>query len=192
MKSSQFAEEINDRLLEAKIEIEKKLINGVKDTGSTSGIRKMGGLIEFADTSNDVAATGEVNESTVKEAMRNLWKQDLADGNYYAIVNADVKEDIDAIYENRYNYNHTETNFGLVVDSVSTNYGTVNFVLSKHVPTDKAVFFNDKYVDLAYLRSPHFEPLAKTGDNVKGQVVAEATLKVGSPKGISVVTVSEA
>ncbi|WP_311921690.1 DUF5309 family protein [Heyndrickxia sporothermodurans] len=50
--------------------------------------------------------------------------------------------------------------------------------------------FNDSYVDLAYLREPHFEPLAKTGDSIKGQVIAEATLKVGSKKGVAVVTVS--
>ncbi|MFD2638426.1 SU10 major capsid protein [Piscibacillus salipiscarius] len=190
MKSSQLAEEVNDRLLELKINMEKKLINGLKDDGSTSGIRHMSGLIEFADASNAVAATDAVTEDNIKTAMRNLWDQDLAEGTYYALVNADIKEDVDAIYQDRYNYNHKQTNFGLVVDSVTTNYGTVNFILSKHVPVDKAVFFNDAYVDLAYLREPHFEPLAKTGDSVKGQVIAESTLKVGSPKGVGVLTVT--
>ncbi|MGR9049229.1 SU10 major capsid protein [Halobacillus faecis] len=194
MKASQLSKEVSDRLLELKINMEKKFINGVKADGSTTPFkRQMSGLIEFADASNDVAVTGGVVvENTVKEAMRNLWEQDLAEGQVYALVNADVKEDIDAIYSDSYQYNHVTTNFGLKVDSINTNYGTVNLVLSKHVPADKAVFFNDSYVDLAYLRQPHFEPLAKTGDSVKGHVIAEATLKVGSPKGISVVTVSQA
>lgn len=189
MKSSQFASEVNDRLLELKINMEKKLINGVKADGSTAPYkRQMSGLIEFADASN--AVTGIATEDTVKQVMRNLWSQDLAEGNYYAIVNADIKEAIDNIYKDRYGYNHVTTDFGLLVDSINTNYGKVNFVLSKHVPADKAVFFNDAYVDLAYLRQPHFEPLAKTGDSTKGQVIAEATLKVASPKAVAVLTVT--
>lgn len=191
MKSTQFAEEVNDRLLELKINMEKKFINGLKADGSTTPFkRQLSGLLEFADATNAVSATGAVTEDTVKEVMRNLWNQDLAEGTVYAFVNADIKEQIDAIYKDRYGYSHVTTNFGLLVDSINTNYGTVHFVLSKHVPADKMVVFNDSYVDLAYLREPHFEPLAKTGDNVKGQVIAEATLKVGSPKGVAVVTVA--
>lgn len=191
MKSTQFAEEVNDRLLELKINMEKKFINGLKADGSVTPFkRQLSGLIQFADATNAVSATGAVTEDTVKEVMRNLWNQDLAEGTVYAFVNADIKEQIDAIYKDRYGYSHVTTNFGLLVDSINTNYGTVHFVLSKHVPADKMVVFNDSYVDLAYLREPHFEPLAKTGDNVKGQVIAEATLKVGSPKGVAVVTVA--
>ncbi|MGG4039288.1 SU10 major capsid protein [Heyndrickxia ginsengihumi] len=191
MKSTQLAEEVNDRLLELKINMEKKFINGLKADGSVAPFkRQLSGLIEMADPSNAVAVTGSVTEDNIKQVMRNLWNQDLAEGNVYAFVNADLKEQIDAIYKDKYGYNHVTTNFGLLVDSINTNYGTVNFVLSKHVPADKMVVFNDNYVDLAYLREPTFEPLAKTGDSVKGQVVAEATLKVGSKKGVAVVTVT--
>lgn len=191
MKSTQFAEEVNDRLLELKINMEKKFINGLRNDGSTAPFkRQLSGLIEMADPSNAVEVTGAITEDDVKKVMRNLWNQDLAEGTYYALVNADVKEQIDSIYKDKYGYNHVTTNFGLVVDSVNTNYGIVNLVLSKHVPTDNMVVFNDGYVNLAYLREPAFEPLAKTGDSVKGQVVAEATLKVASPKGVGVVTVT--
>lgn len=191
MKSTQFADEINDRLLELKISIEKKLINGVKKDGSTTPFkRQMSGLIEFADPTNAVAVTGAISEDKIKEVMRKLWNQNLAEGNNYAIVGADIKEQIDAIYKDRYSYSHVTTNFGLLVDSINTNYGTVHLMLSKHVPADKMVVFNDAYVDMANLREPAFEPLAKTGDSVKGQVVAETTLKVGSPKAVAVLTVT--
>lgn len=191
MKSTQFAEEINDRLLELKINMEKKFINGLKADGSVAPYkRQLSGLIEMAHASNAVSVTGAVTEETVKEVMRKLWNQDLAEGNYYAFVGADIKEQIDAIYKDRYSYQHKTTSFGLLVDEIATNYGNVQFVLSKNTPADKMVVFNDNYVDLVYLREPHFEPLAKTGDNVKGQVIAEATLKAGSKKAIAVVTVA--
>lgn len=188
MANGQLAQEVSDRLLELKVNMERKLINGQKDDGSVTGIRKMSGLIQFADPSNAVPVTGDVTEETIKNIARKLWEQDLAEGAIYAFVNADIKEQIDAIYKDRYNYNHVTTNFGALVDTVNTNYGVVNFVLSKHVPADKIVAFNDNYVDLAYLREPHFEPLAKNGDSTRGQVIAEATLKIASPKGVSVAT----
>lgn len=191
MNTTQFAEEVNDRLLELKIAIEKKLINGVRNDGSTSPyVRHMNGLIEFADKENVATATEVIKETTIKNIMKKLWNQDLLDGEYFALVNADIKEQIDDIYKERYNYQHVTTDFGLVVDSINTNYGKLNLMLSKHVPSDKMVVFNENYVDLVYLREPHFEALAKTGDAIKGQVIAEATLKVGSPKGIGIVTVS--
>ncbi|MGG3892506.1 SU10 major capsid protein [Geobacillus stearothermophilus] len=191
MQSTQFASEVNDRLLEVKVNIEKKLINGIRNDGSTAPFkRQMAGLIQFADPANAINVTGKVTEDHIKQAMRNLWNQDLAEGTYYALVNADIKEQIDNIYKDRYSYQHKETNFGLVVDSIETNYGTLNLVLSKHVPADKMVVFNDAYINLVYLREPVFEPLAKTGDSVKGQVIAEATLKVASPKAVAVVTVA--
>ncbi|ASA96515.1 DUF5309 domain-containing protein [Anoxybacillus flavithermus] len=191
MQSNQFASEVNDRLLELKINLEKKLINGTKNDGSTAPFkRQMAGLIAFADPTNAVNVKSKITEDHVKQVMRNLWNQDLAEGQYYALVNADIKEQIDAIYKDRYSYQHKTTNFGLVVDSIETNYGTLNLILSKHVPANKMVVFNDAYINLVYLREPTFEPLAKTGDSVKGQVIAEATLKVASPKAVAVVTVA--
>ncbi|MFV2046880.1 phage major capsid protein [Bacillus sp. UMB0899] len=191
MKRNQLAEEVNDRLLELKINMEKKFINGLKADGSATPFkRQLSGLIEMADPTNAVSVTGSITEEKVKEVMRNLWNQDLAEGTVYAFLNADLKEQVDNIYKEKYGYNHVTTSFGLLVESINTNYGKVNFVLSKHVPADKIVVFNDAYVDLVYLREPHFEPLAKTGDSVKGHVIAESTLKVGSKKAVAVVTVT--
>lgn len=187
MQSTQFSAEVADRLLELKVNMEKKFINGLRADGSKTPFkRQLSGLVEMADATN--AVTAPIDEAAIEQIMRNLWGQNLAEGQVYAFVNADIKEEIDAIYKGNYSYNHVTTSFGLLVDEINTNYGSVKFVLSKHVPADKVVFFNDAYVDLAYLREPHFEQLAKTGDSVKGQVVAEATLKVGSKKAVAVLT----
>ncbi|QTB24547.1 DUF5309 family protein [Lysinibacillus sphaericus] len=192
MQSGKFDEEVADRLLELKIKLESILINGLKKDGSkTPFIRQMSGLIEFADATNNVAVTGAITESDIKTAMRNLWNQDLAEGQVYALINADLKEQIDAIYKDRYGYQHVTTSFGLLVDEINTNYGSVKFILSKHTPADKVVFVNDAYVNMIALREAHFEALAKTGDNTKGHVVGEYTLKVGSPKAVTVLTVTQ-
>ncbi|MTT32703.1 phage major capsid protein [Terrilactibacillus sp. BCM23-1] len=189
MKSNQFSEEINDRLLEVKINIENKLINGVKNDGSVSPFkRQLSGLIEFADASNAIG--GAVTKQNVKDMARKLWDQKLVGGNVFAFVNADIKEQIDALYEGNVTYNAPVDTFGVLAQNIITNYGTIKLVLSRHVPADKAVFFNDAYVGLANLRDAHFEPLAKTGDSTKGQIVAETTLKVASPKAVGVFTLA--
>lgn len=188
MQRNKFSEEVSDRLLELKINLEKTLINGLKDDGSTTGIRKMSGIIEFADAANNVT-TGD-GVGALLEGMRKMWNNDLSEGQYYAFVNADIKEEIDTHYQSSYSYQHKTTNFGLLVETINTNYGTVNLVLSKHVPADKIVLFNDKYVDLVSLREAHFEALAKTGDSTKGHIVGEYSLKVASSKGVAVLTIA--
>jgi hypothetical protein len=190
MKATQFSEEINDRLLELKMNMENAFFNSTKNDGSASPyVRRMSGLIEAADASNAINVN-EMTQAVLKQAMRNLWEKKLVSGNYYAFVNADIKDQIDALYDSQVRYNQPVTSpFGTLVNQVQTNYGLLNVVLSRHVPSDKIVTVNDAYLAIAFLRQPVFEPLAKTGDNVRGQVVAEATLKIASPKAVSVTTV---
>lgn len=190
MQSTKFNEEIADRLLELKMKLETVLINGLKKDGSkTPFIRQMSGLIEMADNTN--AKSNSDVEALIKDGMRTLWNNKLTGGTYYAFVNADVKETIDGIYKDKYSYQHKETNFGLLVETINTNYGVVNVVLSRDIPANKIVLFNDSYVNMAALRPVTFTPLAKTGDSTKGHVVGEYTLKVGSPKAVAVLTVTE-
>lgn len=185
-----FTDEINDRLAEVKVNIEKRLINGVKNDGSVGGIRKMDGLVNFADASNQItgASAGVITEAEVKSIARKLWEKGVGAGEIYALVNADIKEQIDEIYKDRYNYVAQTNEFGLVVQSIDTNYGRINFVLDRHAPVDKIIAFDINQVSVAYLREPQFELLGKTGDSVAGQVVAEATLEVGSKKAVAVYT----
>jgi uncharacterized protein YcgL (UPF0745 family) len=187
-----FAEEINDRLIEMKVRIENALVNGVRDDGSSSGIRKMDGILQFVDPANKV--TGEtanvITESEVKELAKRLWQQGVPSSEFYVLTNADLKEQIDELYKNSYRYVAQQNAFGLIVDTVRTNYGNLNFVLSRHVPADKLVAFDINYLALAFLRQPQFQALAKTGDSIKGMVLAELTLKAASKKAIAEYTLA--
>lgn len=191
MQSAKFTEEVADRLLELKMNLEKVLINGTKADGSQAPfIRKMAGVIESADTEN--AGTGADVVALLKDGMQNLWNNDLSEGSYYAFVNADVLEKFNKAYEGNYSYSHVTTNFGLQVSSINTNFGVVNIVLSKNMPVDKIMLFNESYLNMVALREAHFESLAKTGDSTKGQIVGEYSVKVGSPKAVAVLTVTPA
>lgn len=189
MKRDQFPSEVADRLLELKINLEGILLNGIKDDGSVTGVRKMSGLQEFADASNDVSGFDTDVEKVLQDGMERLWNQNLLDGEYYWFVDAGTKRFLDRYYKDAYGYTHKETNFGLIVNTVNTNFGLVNVVMSKHITEGKTILFNENYVDLVALREATFEPLAKTGDAERGQIVGEYTIKVGSPKAIARLTV---
>lgn len=189
--SDLFAEEINDRLIEMKVNMEKKLISGVRNDGSASPyIRRMDGILQFALAEQSISngTAGTLIEDDVKNTVKTLWTAGMATGQYIAMVNADLKERIDALYDGKYSYIAQESLFGLVVSSIATNYGTIKLLLNRHMPTDKLVVFDPNYLKVSYLRQPAFEMLAKTGDSVQGQVIAELTLKVLNQKAISVLT----
>lgn len=189
-----FAQEINDRLAEVKVAIEKRLINGVKDDASVSGVRKMAGLLSFVDAGNvfDSENVGSITEKDVRGLARKLFDAGNENAEIYVLVSADTKEMIDELYKGQYGYTHKEDNFGIVVSSINTNYGTLNFVVDRYMADDKLVAFDINAVSIAFLRQPAFEQLAKTGDNVKGQVVAEATLEVASKKAVAQLNIKQA
>jgi hypothetical protein len=179
-----FSAEVADRLLELKVAMEKALTTGTRNDGSaTPFVRRMDGIEKWADSNNIV--TNGFSEEAVKETIKKLWLQGLPSGEYFALVNADIKEMVDAIYKDSYSYIAQNSVFGLVVDSVRTNYGTVHFVLSRHASADKMTVFDLNQLAIDFLRQPAFEPLAKVGDSVRGQVIAEATLRVGSKKAVA-------
>jgi hypothetical protein len=180
------ASEINDRLIEMKVNIEKALINGEKNDGSqTPYIRKMDGILSFATDAQTVRGKA-LDETYFKQTTKKLWDAGLPSQNYYCLVNADLKETIDGLYEQKYNYVAQESLFGLVTRTVQTNYGTVSIILNRHMPTDKLVIFAPEYFRVSYLRKPFYEVLGKTGDFIQGEVIAELTLKCLNQKAIAV------
>lgn len=184
--------EINDRQIELAIAIEKALLSGNKNDGSTGEARQMDGLINFIDTKNIVEADTIITEKDIRSLAKSLFEAGNEEGEFYAFVNADMKEKIDDIFENKYSYIHKVNDFGIVVDEVVTSFGTINVVLDRFAPADKIVAVNIDALKLAMLREPHYEELAKTGDSIKGQVVGELTLEVASKKAVAVLNVSPA
>ncbi|KAF1304844.1 SU10 major capsid protein [Enterococcus sp. JM9B] len=181
-----FASEINDRLIEVKADLEKALLTSTKNDGSDGKPRKMSGLIEFADPENLVQEP--VSETAIKELARKLWEKGFEGENLYLFVNADIKEELDSLYKDKYFYPAKTNDFGLLVNTIETNYGVINVVLDRYMPTEKAVLFDLDQLSIKFLkgRQPHYEPLGKRGDNLEGLVLLEATLEVGSKKSVAV------
>lgn len=183
-------EEVQDRLAELKVNIERKLLKGEFADGSVDGIRRMKGLLNFVPDINKV--NDEFSEKTFKETVKKLWDAGLTTGKYIAMVNADLKEQIDEIYKDKYFYVAKENEFGLVVHNVQTNYGNVEIILNRHMPVDKIIIFDPAFLRLSFLqnRTPHMELLPSQGDYVQAMVLAECTLKVLNEKAVALFTLA--
>lgn len=193
MKSTTFSQEIADRLIEIKQGIEKSITSGVRNDGSASPyIRKLDGIEQWAASANQITASTptQVSEDDIKRLVKCFWSQGLPTQQYFALVNSDLKEQIDTIYKDSYSYIHQNSVFGLLVDGIRTNYGTLYFLLSRYASSDKITAFAPNFISLDYLRKPMFEPLAKIGDATSGEVVCEATLRVGSKRAVAQLTVT--
>ncbi len=188
-----YTSEMADRLVELKVNLEKELTNGVKNDGSaTPFIRKMDGIFSFVDEGNKITeASGDAfTEEVFKSTVKKLWDNGLGSNGYVALCNADLKEKIDGFYNTQYNYNAPQGEFGLVANGINTNFGHVSLILDRHIPEGSLIVFDPSYIRLGFLRTPFSEILAKTGDSVKGQVIAEATLKVLNSKALATFTIS--
>lgn len=187
-----YTSEMADRLVELKVNLEKALTNGVKNDGSASPFkRRMDGLFSFVDAGNKVTAIDVTpTETDFKNTVKKLWDNGLGSNGYICLCNADLKEIIDGFYNAQYNYNAPTGEFGLVANKINTNFGNVDLMLDRHIPEGKLIVFDPNYVRLGFLRTPFSEVLAKTGDNVKGQVIAEATLKVLNGKALATLSLA--
>ncbi|MEA5008591.1 DUF5309 family protein [Clostridium tyrobutyricum] len=185
-----YTSEMADRLVELKVNLEKALTNGVKNDGSaTPFVRRMDGIFNFVDAGNKIT-NSSLTEDEFKATVKRLWDNGLGSNGYVCLANADLKEKIDTFYQTQYNYNAPTGEFGLVANKINTNYGNVSLILDRHIPEGNLIIFDPNYVRLGFLRTPFSEVLAKTGDNVKGQVLAEATIKVLNSKALATFTIA--
>lgn len=183
--SDMMASEVQDRLTEMKVGLEKSLLKGVKKDGSTTPfIRKMAGLQSFVPETNKTKGA-TFTEKLFKDTVKKLWENGLGSNEFVALVNADLKEEIDAFYKDAYNYIAQEDKFGLVATTIATNYGNVKLVLDRHMDADKIIVFDPSFLEVSFLRNPQFEKLGKTGDSEKGQVLTEASIKVLNEKAVA-------
>ncbi|WP_110932374.1 SU10 major capsid protein [Paenibacillus bouchesdurhonensis] len=189
---NQFAQETDNRLLELKINLERKLVSGAKDDGSASPyIRRLQGVENWVDSANitTAATPATVSEDDIIATLQKLWGNS-GSGAYYALVNAPIKNQLDKLYKDAYHYVAQTNSFGLTVNRIQTSYGTIDVLLSPFADANKMTIFDPNDLKIEFLRQPQFQPLGKQGDATEGFVVAEATLYVASGKKLAQLDIS--
>lgn len=177
-----FNAEVNDRLIEAKRDLEWYMLNGTKTSEADSTPRQMNGLMNMVASGNVIDAQGYTfDEDLILDGMQSMWDHG-SQGEYYAFVNAGVKRLINGfskVGNIRVNINDgTAVQHGVTIAKLDTDFGTVNLVLNRHMAANDILVVDLENVEIAELRPTFFEALPKAGDYFKGHIINESTIKL--------------
>lgn len=153
--------------------IERHLFyNKAADAGSATTPRVMGGLQAFL-TTNKVQGTS-LTQAMIESAVR-LAYEDGGTGPWIAPVApanmSKIKNFYDATTVLR--VDRTETTVGMNITQIETPFGTVNLVLDRWAPTTIIPLIDAKHAGMMTYYPFTQEPLAKTGDYERSEVVGE-------------------
>lgn len=193
---NEYANEIADRLLELKRDMEYFFISGTKAVENDSTPRQMNGLMNLVGHSIDLTSS-ELTEDVLIDAMEKMWECGVSSENIYAFCGATIKRKINKLLADnsstriaaQLGQRHP---LGIMVDKLVSDFGDFNLVLNRHMPKDAILIVDLNEVEIATLRPVFFQELAKTGDYTKGQIITENTIKLlNSKAGVKIINIGE-
>ncbi|MBX9160038.1 SU10 major capsid protein [Bacillus cereus] len=179
----EMASEINDRMIEAKDDLEWYLLQGTKADESGTTPRQMNGLINLINSRNKFAATGgKLSADDLIKAFRLCWEKG-AGGDKLVQCGAQVAEFIDKLFKVEKGVMIPALQgggniIGLTADVIHTRYGRGNIVLNRHMPDGALAIVDLNQVRIRPLRKMAAEKLAKTGDSEKQMIAGEYSLEL--------------
>lgn len=168
------AQEIEDRIVEIKKDLENSIINGTKAEGDP---RAMGGILEGKNIT-DLAAAPLTVEHLEAELVKLHNAGCIKD--VYLLVNPTDKSKLDKVILEKERY-QVNIGTGQVVAGVSVQkYWSslgfqVNILVTPNVTAGKLVFVDLGHMELPVLRDLQATDLAVTGDSQEKMIVAEVT-----------------
>lgn len=148
-----------------------------------------GGAVNItADGTVDVAQSGEVTKDSLDALMQEVYDNGgiLESETATLIVPSAQKPKVTKAYITDQKYaESSRTVGGVSVQTILTDFGTLNVMLDRHMPRDTIAVVSLEECAPVYLEIPgkgHFfaEPLAKTGANEKVQLYGETGLLYGN------------
>jgi hypothetical protein len=126
------------------------------------------------------AGTNELTENLINTAMRLTWEQSSGRVNTIVVNGAQKRRINQFVSSTARHYSPADQRFSELVSVYESDYGVCNVILSRWVPSDTVLLIDSTRIDVLPLsgRSFSFQPLARTGDNLAGQVLGEYTLEM--------------
>lgn len=168
--------------------IEKGVYKGTRSAGSSAAPRSFGGLGTFvtnnAINSGSAAVTQAKFENALKAAYLDGGKPSKA---FVSPTNMQV---IKNFYDsaNFLRVDTKEKTVGMTIEKIITPYGTVDLIMDRWAPDSTIYILDPEHVGFVTYYPFTSEPLAKTGDYQRGEVVGEFTLCVRMDKAHAVIT----
>ena len=176
---SEFQHQVANRTKEHWVQLEQALLYGIRANDTTGKWRSMGGLAFYI-----TAANGSVIDSsttTFAESALLAMLQALYDngGSPDRAVMGSKNKRLGSGFTStgQIQIMRPDNTRGTVVDYFDSDFGRISLILDRWVRTQDIFVFEREQAQIATLRPLVFEMLAKTGDSLRGQIVAEKALK---------------
>lgn len=168
--------------------IEKGVYKGTRSAGSSAAPRSFGGLGTFV--TNNAVSSGSAAVTQAK--FENALKAAYLDGGKpsKAFVSPTNMQVIKNFYDsaNFLRVDTKEKTVGMTIEKIITPYGTVDLIMDRWAPDSTIYILDPEHVGFITYYPFTSEPLAKTGDYQRGEVVGEFTLCVRMDKAHAVIT----
>lgn len=153
--------------------VERQLFYGVKKAGSATTPRAMGGFPAFV-TANSISAGGAVVQADFDDTMELIYA-DGGGSDIYAFVSPANMQVIKNLYDSSsyLRFGTEQNSIGLKITTVITPFGDVKLVMDRWALNSNIYFINAPDAGLLTFQPFMREPLAKTGDYEREEVVAE-------------------
>lgn len=183
--------EVMKKFRELAIRFERLLIHGQRVVSSDAKKRSMGGLFYYIST-NSASNTKANSGVALNTLLRSLY--DTAGGGRYVLVASPaVKAAISANIDPTLRRNSYESRRGgYVVDVFMSDFGEVEIIPDRHMPTTKALALDVSRIDVVNFDPFFHELLAQTGDGDNGHIVGEKSLRVKDEKAHGILTLTDA
>ena len=195
-RASEMAYQVMKIAKEQKLDIEKALFaNQARDVGSDVAPRRLGGLGAWVATNvGNVGGAGAnpVGDGTnartdgaqtaftqgkMNTVMQSIWEAGgRPDKAYVSAFQMNIALSFTGNNNQRANIDATKATVANLIDIYRTPWGTIEFVLSRECRSRDVYILQSDMWAIGVLRGTKNEPLAKTGDNEKRQVLTELTL----------------
>lgn len=179
-----FKQEVKQKMIELKTDIEETLITGTGNSGSGGGgtARRMKGFLAAVTTNNETGSgtgTQALTATLFNSALQTIW---AAGGRPHdAIVNGFQKRQVSAFtVAQTTNVEVKNGRLPAVVSLFESDFGLIAFHLDAMMTTDAVLVIDKERAKVGVLRDLQFEETAKLGDSTNGVITFEGTLEYGN------------
>lgn len=180
--SDLFAHELNNRMLEAKRDLEYYLINGVyKEDETDDTPRQMKGLINFITEDNTTSKASTPAIKDLDNMSKKMRQAGTSSQNLVLLCDYNMYDVVAGLYDEKVSYIGVTNEFGSPAKKINLKYGASYIYLVDAMPENTMILANMEYLKFAQLRPLVYQDLAKTGSSRKGFIEMENTLKFMNP-----------
>jgi len=178
-RSSEFAYQMAKKMKELARDMEVTLISGTGNSGGASTARELKGVLSWISTTNTTGTgTGSeaLTETMYNDNLQAIYNQGGRPNVTY--TGGSQKRKISSFTASNTRFiNADEKALVASVDVYDSDFGRMQIILDRHMPSDTIVNLQEDLWRVAFLRPVKYKELPDLGGGPKGKVDAEYTLE---------------